>query len=375
MSIIQSGNRFTFEDVTGTHHQLPTGNYILKYDQRIGYYLNKKEEFDIPKKVYGDHSIIDRWLKSWEVNSSKNMGIVLSGVKGSGKTITAQKFCISSKLPVIIINETFHGSDFIDFITSPKMGECIIFIDEFEKIYANNDTQYDMLSLMDGNYSTSLIFLLTVNEESLNNYLINRLNRIKYRKSYGDLEFEIIEEVINDMLINKDHKQSIYDFFDKVNMRTFDLLTNLIKEMNLFNEDAIQCGMHLNLKPASKFYSVYEICDNLEYECYNTNWTPGDAEYYLNRKSLDYLPKVTDTRTREEAHEDMIDSLCSAENAIGNYNKPSIDKESRWYKWEVCLNVNECDVVRKGKMIEIYHPESGIQLRMKELTSKLSLVF
>ena len=71
----------------------------------------------------------------------------------------------------------------------------------------------------------------------------------------------------------------------------------------------------------------------------------------------------------------MIDSLCSAEDAIGNYNKPSIDKESRWYKWEVCLNVNECDVVRKGKMIEIYHPESGIQLRMKELTSKLSLVF
>lgn len=371
MSIIQSGNRFTFEDVTGTHPQLPAGNYILKYDQRIGYYLNKKEDFELPKKVYGDHSIVSRWLKSWGVNSSKNMGIILSGVKGSGKTITAQKFCVDSNLPVIIINEPFHGSDFIDFLTSPKMGECVIFIDEFEKIYANRDNQFDMLSLMDGNYSTKLIFLLTVNEERLNDYLVNRLNRIKYRKSYGDLEFEIMDEVIEDMLINKEHKQSIYDFFEKVNMRTFDLLTNLIKEMNLFNEDAIQCGMHLNLKPEAKYYTAYEIFEGMEYECYNTDWTPGDDVYEFHRKNLDYLPKVTDKRSKEEAIEDAM----YAELTNSTEQPVTEPKESKWYRWEVCLDTAECEVTRKGKMIEIRHPESGLQFRMKEVTTKTSLVF
>jgi hypothetical protein len=80
------------------------------------------------------------------------------------------------------------------------------------------------------------------------------------------LEFDIIEEVIDDMLINKDHKESIYTFFEKVNMRTFDLLTNLIKEMNLFGEDAIDCGRHLNLKPEEKYYNVTEIFEGKEYE-------------------------------------------------------------------------------------------------------------
>jgi hypothetical protein len=369
MSVIQSGNRFSFEDVTSTYQQLPAGNYILKYDPRSGYYLNKKEDFDLPKKVYGDHSIVNRWLKSWEVNSTKNMGIVLAGVKGSGKTITAQKFCVDSNLPVIIINEPYQGSDFIDFLTSPKLGECIIFLDEFEKIYHNRDMQFDMLSLMDGNYSTSLIFLLTVNEERLNDYLVNRLNRIKYRKSYGDLEFDVMEEVIDDMLINKSHKQSIFDFFDKVNMRTFDLLTNLIKEMNLFNENAVQCGMHLNLKPEIKQYSVYEIFGGEEHECYISEWTPGDDEFNFHRKTLSYLPIIEDKRTKEEIREERLYGVSEIS------DHPEGKSMRKYYGWEIDLDIADCEVVRKGKMFEIYHPESKLRFRMKESGSKMSLVF
>ena len=68
------------------------------------------------------------------------------------------------ELPVVIINELYHGSDFVDFITSPKLGECVVFLDEFEKIYSKQEFQHELLSIMDGNYATKLIFLLTVNE-------------------------------------------------------------------------------------------------------------------------------------------------------------------------------------------------------------------
>jgi DNA polymerase III delta prime subunit len=368
MSIIQSGHRFSLTDVSATHSKLPVGNYMLKKDPRSGeFYLVQKESFILPKKVYGDHSVVDRWLQSWKYNSNKNLGILLAGLKGTGKTITAQKFCMDSNMPVIIIGEPFEGSDFIDFITDPKLGECIIFIDEFEKVY-NRDNQYDMLSLMDGNYSTKLVFLLTVNEERINDYLINRLNRIKYRKAYGDLEFDVVEEVIDDMLINKDHKESIYTFFEKVNMRTFDLLTNLIKEMNLFSEDAIACGKHLNLKPEQKYYNVTEVFAGQEYECYPTEWIPGD-DLDISRKSINHHPDYSGNQRSDEL-ERLMEKYSEEQS-------PKPERKDLPGNWEVELDKDEYEIVeRKGKTIIIQpidYPK--VQYRLKEQGAKSSLVF
>jgi len=353
MSVIQTGEKFSFADITGTYDKLPVGNYMLKYSEREGFFLNKKESFIMPSKVYGDQSIVNRWLTSWKNNSHKNLGILLTGLKGSGKTITAQKFCIDSNLPVIIISSGFSGSDFVDFITNPKLGECIIFIDEFEKIYSEYDrdnSQHDLLSIMDGNFSTKLIFLLTVNNENLNEYLVNRLNRIKYRKSYNDLEFETMEAVINDMLINKSHRESIYEFFEKVNMRTFDLLTNLIKEMNLFNEDAITCGMHLNLRSHAKQYEVFEIFKGKEFECYRTEFAPVSKIIEIERKEIDYLG-VSDSKLKSLDIEDDYD-----------------------ISYSIRIVLEDCKVERTGKNIHIETPE-GLKFRLKELDSKISLVF
>lgn len=287
MKIIQNGSDFSFADVTAVNDELPKGVYILKQNPMTKqYFLSKKEDFVLPKKIYGDHSIVKRWLTSFENNSEKNLGIILSGLKGSGKTITAQKFCMESKLPVILITESFCGPDFIDFLTNGLLGKCIIFIDEFEKVYDRKDEAVDLLSLMDGNFPTKLIFLLTVNEFRISEFLVNRLNRIKYRKHYSDLEEEIIDEVIEDLLINKDHKQSIYDFFERVNMRTFDLLVNVIKDMNLFNEDAIACGKHLNLEATSKYYDVYEIVDDEVIACNSCYANRAAREFQVERKTL-----------------------------------------------------------------------------------------
>jgi hypothetical protein len=356
MSVIQTGEKFSFADITGTYDKLPVGNYMLKYSEREGFFLTKKESFVLPSKIYGDQSIINRWLTSWKNNSHKNLGILLSGLKGSGKTITAQKFCIDSNLPVIIISSGFSGSDFVDFITNPKLGECIIFIDEFEKIYNEYDrdnSQHDLLSIMDGNFSTKLIFLLTVNNENLNEYLVNRLNRIKYRKAYSDLEFETIEAVVDDMLINKSHRQSIYEFFEKVNMRTFDLLTNLIKEMNLFGEDAITCGMHLNLRSHAKHYEVFEIFKGKEFECYRTEFAPVSKIIDIERKEIDYLG-VSDSRLRSLDIEDVEDDYDIS--------------------YSVRISLENCKVERTGKNIHIETPD-GLKFRLKEIDNKMSLVF
>ena len=360
MSVIQNGTKYSFANITDTFTTLPKGNYLLKFDPREGYFLEKKDDFVLPKKIYGDQSIINRWLKSWETNSSKNLGILLAGVKGSGKTITAQKFCVESELPVIIINELFHGSDFVDFITSPKLGECVVFLDEFEKIYSKQEFQHELLSIMDGNYSTKLIFLLTVNEDKLNDYLVNRLNRIKYCKTYYDLDTETINSVIDDMLINKEHTQSIHSFIEKVNLKTFDLLVNLLKEMNLFNEDALICGSHLNLKPHSKIYEVYEIFNNKEYACYSSNFFPGLEWLDIERKTLEYIPTGGGTKVIDPDDEDPL-----------AYEEEYIPGRT----WSVRLNIADCNVEKNGNIILVNDTSSGLQFRLREQKYNFSLVF
>jgi hypothetical protein len=213
---------------------------------------------------------------------------------------------------------------------------------------------------MDGNYATKLIFLLTVNEDKLNDYLVNRLNRIKYCKTYYDLDTDTINSVIDDMLINKKHTQSIHNFFEKVNLKTFDLLVNLIKEMNLFNEDALICGSHLNLKPHSKTYEVYEIFDNKEYPCYSSNFFPGLEWLDIERKSLEYIPTGPAQQIIDPDNEDPL---------------PYEEEYVPGRTWSVRLNITSCEVDRNGNMIFIKDPFSGLQFRLREQKYNFSLIF
>src|SRR5690606_38905387 len=271
--------------------RLPKGNYLLSFDQSSGeYFLTQKEEFVLPKKIYGSSTHIDRWITSYKNNTEKNLGISLEGFKGSGKTIDAQKFCILSGLPVIMITEPYKGSDFINFITNPVFNNCIIFIDEFEKVYSETGSEKWLLSLMDGQYPTRYVFVLTSNIASENPYLINRLNRIKYRKIYDSLDLDIIDEVIDDLLVYPEFKESILKFFKYTKLITFDLLVNLIKEVILFKEDALVCGNHLNIIPETMNYDLFlEYDNNLHQQSKVFNF--NDNVFVFNINNTEFLSK------------------------------------------------------------------------------------
>jgi hypothetical protein len=376
-NIIQIGATYLIKDLTATHDKLPLGVYLTQYNDNTGEYsLVAKEQFKLPKKIYGDYSIVKRWLKSWKHNSEKNMGILLSGTKGTGKTITAQKFCIEAKMPVIIVDSPHGGGyakGFNNFISNPVFNNSIVFIDEFEKIYQGRDEQSELLGLLDGAFMTKLIFLLTVNENNLNDYLNNRLNRIKYHKAYGDLETEIVEEVIEDLLVNKEHKDSIYKFFKKVNMCTFDLLVNVIKEMNLFNEDAITCGAHLNLTIQEKIYAVYELFDGKEHKCDDIKLSPGKSfgdndRFYIHRKNTDYLKTIKN----DNIGFGKVKSLPTP--SMNTLNENSSAWNERYTGWEVHLSQSECEITYNDKNLTILHKSSGLRFRLEELPNYL-LVF
>lgn len=258
--LIKSGKKLTVTDSFTSFNKLEKGVYKMMFDDKMGFYLESASDFTLPKKLYGDFSIINRWRTAYNTFQNKNIGILLAGLKGTGKSLLAKKFCIEMEMPVIIIGSGYTGDDFYSFVTREEFDGCIFFIDEFEKLYDDEEGSNTLLSLLDGTSSMHNIFILTVNAEHLiNENMLNRLSRIRYRIEFANLSETIIREVIDDLLIDKSHAASIFNVIRKLNIITYDILIELINEMNLFSESATSSANHLCLVSAVTSYRVEEV--------------------------------------------------------------------------------------------------------------------
>jgi hypothetical protein len=258
--LVQNINTFTIGDVTGTYSSLPKGTYALSFSNQVGLYLTKIEDFVLPKKMYGDLSISDRWIKSYE-SSDKGIGVLLSGTKGTGKTVLAKKAAVQSNKPVIVVSNDFDGANIAGFLTKPEFYDSVIFIDEFEKVFRDSD--HRILSLLDGVTSTKLLSILTCNDQNnLNTYVQNRPGRIKYHINYRHTPSTVVNEIIEDLLLDKTQAESLKSEFRNLSLRTNDILITIIKDMNLFNESASDVIKHLYLKKSYMTYKVTMICDD-----------------------------------------------------------------------------------------------------------------
>lgn len=233
---------------------LKKGVYSLKYDDMRGFYLHVEEPFTFPEKMYGDDDDIIRRSITKFNSIDRNLGVLLTGLKGSGKTLTAKKLCVESGLPVIIIPQCYSGPSFIEFMTSRELGSCVVFIDEFEKLYYGDSGDReldrgsdDMLRILDGPYTTHNMFVFTTNTDRINECLINRPSRIFYRKNYGSLGDEVVREVAEDMLADKSYIDDLIHTCSILPFVSFDILTSLIKESNLFGERPSECVRYMNL--------------------------------------------------------------------------------------------------------------------------------
>ena len=88
---LQEGNnyRVTPEGNVPVTKNLPVGTYVVKVDPK-GYYLETIENFTLPSKLYGDtlrHS--ERIFNTFRDRSGPT-GVMLTGEKGSGKTLLAK---------------------------------------------------------------------------------------------------------------------------------------------------------------------------------------------------------------------------------------------------------------------------------------------
>lgn len=243
MNIVNAGSRYQIygEDVK-TYKRLPLMSFEICFNKMAGFYLSSRSDLAVnEEKIYGNHEVkVNKVLNSFK-HSDRNLGVILSGQKGIGKSLFARilsQKAIDEGYPVLLANTYMPG--IADFISSIEQ-EVVVIFDEFEKNFASNvedhagpSPQEEMLSLFDGLDNGKKLFVITCNEvDRLNVYLLNRPGRFHYHfKITYPTEEEIIE-YLTDKVDEKyaDGIKDIVNFSRTVNM-TYDYLRAIAFELN-----------------------------------------------------------------------------------------------------------------------------------------------
>lgn len=363
---ISEGKIFFNESPIQTISAIPTGNWLVCFNSQTNeYYLKEKPSFELPNKLYGDcEELSNKILNTWN-HRNKNMGVLLAGMKGTGKSLLARVLCINSKLPILIITDSFGGTGFIDFLSKINQ-EMIIFIDEFEKIYdEGRKSQESLLSVLDGGFPSKFLFLLTINEiDRVNEYLMNRPSRIHYLKTYAGLSEEIIIDIINDKLNNKEQSDNILEITRYLGEISMDIIISIIEECNIYpNETPKDLLKLMNLRPDSNGYEyTISIGGVIIDKSYCSNSPLTNSHIYLEF-NIDYNEKIDsllneyskvfnsglESNDSYDEDEDVFEPIFDEE------DKPSINSRRKYYEFSIPLK--DSIVNFDNKSIVIKHNE------------------
>lgn len=345
MKVVESAsNLFLYGDDMKAYDKIPAGTYDIHCSEMTGFYLSRRPDMVINEKVYGVQSgKVAKVLNSFKA-FNRNLGVILSGNKGIGKSLTAKMIAIEAikqGYPVILANRYIGGiANFIESINQ----EVMILFDEFDKTFKSRDNenpQDTMLSLFDGTSAGKKLFVVTCNQlNALNDYLVNRPGRFHYHFRFDYPGADEVETYLKDKLEEKYYDQipAVVDFSGKIDLN-YDCLRSIAFELNLgtpfaeaikdlniinMNETSYKltvlfkdgyrtsCTKRLDLfNGAQRIYFEIKLKDGFWPDCYiNTEdiqYNPANGEQFIDGKKVDvinpYSKSEDDEKDRYEAFE------------------------------------------------------------------------
>lgn len=199
--------------------------------------LEETSGLSLPSKVYctqRDERFIDKVINSYNLSESGFTGVMLAGLKGSGKTVMAKMIANKSGLPIINIDKNIRPYILRNLVE--KLGDtsvCFLF-DELDKVLADYDDSV-LLQVLDGSDTKGKhMILFTCNDDDeISEYLIDRCSRIRYWRKFDEMSPSLIMEVLNDKLNDKKEVKSLTDFIkDNFEVCSFDNIASFVKEAN-----------------------------------------------------------------------------------------------------------------------------------------------
>lgn len=223
---------------------IPGKVYNLFYD---GYneqaYLEEDGEITLPKKVYQsekDKLFVKRVINYYKTTDKHTTGILLTGLKGSGKSLAAKNLSLLCGLPIVIVSPNYPASKLNDIFANIKT-ECCVLFDECDKNERWESNK--MLTFLDGVQSTAKkLVIYTCNETcELSDFLMDRCSRIRYLRHYDGLNEDTITMITESMLLDKSKVTEVSSYiFNKFITKSYDNIISFIEELNLLKDENLK---------------------------------------------------------------------------------------------------------------------------------------
>ena len=282
------------------------------------------------------------------------------------KTISAKLLCNDMNIPVVIVDQCFEN--IVDFIQNLCF-DCVVFIDEAEKIFGGNkDGQqgHILLKLVDGVYSNSRkLYLLTTNQLNVNENLLGRPGRIRYIHEFKNLPKEAVQAYVNDNLIDKSKAPAVYTQVDQLTISTIDILKSIVDEVNMLGELGDPC--ELNIPKAKyvydvlRFYNVVPEDKNKIEEILNKLITNKETNLYT------WLTNVTEVDVNMD-FDDIVKSETEEDNkVISGYDDDAPKKEETEIR-----NISNRDILRHFLSKEL---NKAVSYELETMTADTSFLY
>ena len=301
--------------------KLPKGvyNFTVKEKQNgllLGF--SPVEDFKIPENIVGQDKHLTRVINTYN-RLGKQMGVLLSGIGGAGKTVLAKRIameCVNKgNMSVVVVNSETVGH--LPMMMSMLKDDVVILLDEFEKMFDKVEKQNYLLTLLDGFMAHKHLFLFTCNDiNKINPYMLHRPSRIRYHFKFDRVPKEIAHEIIERDYIPVDNNNVavLKLLTDMINGLSYDMLFECIKECNLYpNENPMELVTDLSLEISDVSLENYDVMFKLGDKVYDLE----DFEEVIGERVIDnvtYKLGLEDQNVRRNINVDSLNDTVVRNN-------------------------------------------------------------
>lgn len=219
---------------------LPAHIYSVGFNPMMGFYLNKfGEQFEMPEQLFGDlEAKVDHLLDRYQ--RTGDMSAMLTGAKGSGKTLLAHRFSNRAvkeldRAVVIVDNHFDNPHGLVKFLHS--LENCVFIFDEFAKKMGEHQDSF--LDFFSGTYNTDrAVFVIENSMHHINEFMRERPGRVRWSFAYGKLPLAVVKEVCESRGLSEQATRNIGEYAARAFTIGMDNLNTIIDEVKLSGESA-----------------------------------------------------------------------------------------------------------------------------------------